>query len=214
MAELAEYYARRAREYERVYAKPERQAELAALRAQLGALLAGRHVLELACGTGWWTEALAPVAAQITALDVSEAVLDIARAKRYPAGRVTFAIADCYALPDYGRRHDALFAGFWWSHVPRARLERFLRDAERAVAPGALCVFIDNCFVAGSSTPILRRDAAGNTWQRRRLDDGSEHEVLKNFPDEGELRRAVGRGAHEVRVQASLHYWLLGYCAP
>ena len=43
-------------------------------------------------------------------------------------------------------------------------------------------VFFDNCYVEGSSTPLSRTDAAGNTYQSRRLDDGSTHEVLKNFP--------------------------------
>lgn len=213
MSELVAYYARRAREYERIYERPERQGDLARLRARVGELLAGRRVLELACGTGWWTEAIAPSAAEVTALDANDAVLDIARAKRYPAGRVTFARGDCFALPDYGCRHDALLAAFWWSHVPRARLERFLRDAERAVAPGALCVFIDNCFVEGSSTPLARRDAGGDTWQRRRLQDGSEHEVLKNFPDEAELRQALPRGARELRVETTAYYWLLSYRA-
>ena len=32
-------------------------------------------------------------------------------------------------------------------------------------------------------------DAAGDTWQERRLEDGSSHRVLKNFPTAEELRR-------------------------
>ena len=55
MDELAAYYAQRAAEYERIYAKPERQADLAALRARFGKLFKGKRVLELACGTGYWT---------------------------------------------------------------------------------------------------------------------------------------------------------------
>lgn len=211
MTDLIEYYARRAAECERIYAKPERQADLARLRERLGGLLAGRRVLELACGTGWWTEAIASRAAEVTALDASEEVLAIARAKRYPPGRVSFAIGDCYALPDSGRRHDALLAAFWWSHVPLARLDAFLRGAERALAPGALLVFIDNRYVEGSSTPLARRDAGGNTYQLRRLDDGSVHEVMKNFPSDAELRARAGRNATEVLVEDCGHFWLLAY---
>ncbi|TAK45181.1 MAG: class I SAM-dependent methyltransferase [Betaproteobacteria bacterium] len=214
MTDLVSYYARRAQAYERIYARPERQAELGVLRRRLAELLAGRRVLELACGTGWWTEAIAPRAAEVTALDASEAVLAIARAKRYPPARVSFAAGDCYALPDFGRRHDALLAAFWWSHVPLGQLDGFLRGAGRAAAPGALHVFIDNCYVEGSSTAISRRDAEGNTYQLRRLDDGSTHEVLKNFPGEAELRTRAGRGAVDVVVEMSRHYWLLAYRAP
>ena len=214
MTELLSYYARRAQAYERIYRKPERQADLARLRARLGERLAGRRVLELACGTGWWTEAVAPHAAELLALDANEEVLAIARRKAYPADRVRFSIGDCYAIPDFGRRHDALLAAFWWSHVPRARLEEFLRGAEAAVAPGALMVFLDNRYVEGSSTPIARRDAAGDTYQLRRLDDGSAHEVLKNFPSEAELREAAAPGASEVVVESSEYFWLLSYRAP
>jgi ubiquinone/menaquinone biosynthesis C-methylase UbiE len=213
MTELLAYYARRAREYERIYAKPERQADLAWLRGRLGELLAGRRVLELACGTGWWTQAVAPHVAEILALDANEEVLAVARSKTYPPGRVRFAQGDCYALPDCGRRHDALLAAFWWSHVPRARLAEFLRGAERAVAPGARLVFVDNRYVEGSSTPLARRDGEGNTYQLRRLDDGSAHEVLKNFPDAAELRAAAA-GARGLTVETTDFFWLLGYEAP
>ena len=211
MTDLVSYYARRAQEYERIYAKPERQADLARLKARLASLVAGRCVLELACGTGWWTEVIAGHAAEVTALDANEEVLAIARAKRYPGARVSFSAGDCYALPDHGRRHDALLAAFWWSHVPLGRLDEFLRGAERAVAPGALLVFLDNRYVEGSSTPLARRDAEGNSYQLRRLDDGSTYEVLKNFPGESELRAAAGAGARDVMVESFDYFWLLAY---
>lgn len=214
MTELVTYYARRAQEYEWIYARPERQEDHATLRARVRGLLAGRRVLELACGTGWWTEVIAPHVAEITALDANEAMLEIARAKRHPAGRVRFEIGDCHALADFHRRHDALLAAFWWSHVERVRLHAFVRGAERAVAPGARCVFIDNRYVEGSSTPIARRDAGGDTWQRRRLEDGSEHEVLKNFPDQTELLCALPSGASEICIETTTYYWLLAYRAP
>ena len=65
MDKLATYYALRAAEYERVYAKPERQAELAVVKARMRKMFTGRRVLELACGTGYWTEVIAPGAAQV-----------------------------------------------------------------------------------------------------------------------------------------------------
>ena len=212
---LAGYYAKRAAGYERIYARPERQADLAELRERLGKLFAGRKLLELACGTGWWTEAIAPYAAGVTALDVNEEVLAIARAKHYPQGRVTFAIGDAYAPPGLGRDHDGLFAGFWWSHVPIRRVDAFLAGAMRAVAPGALVAFLDNRYVGGSSTALSRTDAEGNTYQTRKLDDGSEHEVLKNFPTQADLfGRALHCGGTDARVEMLAHYWLLSFTAP
>ena len=211
MDNLEAYYARRAAEYERIYAKPERQADLASLRTRIAALFAGRSVLEVACGTGYWTAVIAPHARSITALDAAEETLAIARSKRYPAGRVEFVQGDAYALPDSGRRHDALFAGFWWSHVPLARLDAFLAGAARAVAPGAVVAFLENRYVEGSSTPLSRRDAGGNTYQTRKLDDGSTHEVLKNFPADRELVERASRYGGQVSVEWLEYYWLLTY---
>ena len=211
MDSLAAFYARRAAEYERIYAKPERQADLASLRARIAALFAGRSMLEVACGTGYWTAVIAPQAKAITAIDAVEETLAIARSKQYPAGRVEFMQGDAYALPDFGRRHDALFAGFWWSHVPLARLDAFLAGAARAVAPGAVVAFLENRYVEGSSTPLSRRDAEGKTYQTRKLDDGSTHEVLKNFPADRDLVERASRYGQQVSVEWLEYYWLLTY---
>jgi SAM-dependent methyltransferase len=214
MDKLATYYAQRAAEYERIYAKPERQADLRALELRVRNLLADRKVLELACGTGYWTNVMAPGAAQVTAIDINEEVLQIAKTKNYTKNNVKFVSHDCYSPPDFGRTHDALFAGFWWSHVPLEKMDIFLEAATHAVAPGALIAFLDNRYVAGSSTPVSRRDAQGNSYQTRRLDDGSSHEVLKNFPSEDELMQRASRHGRSAHVELLNYYWLLSWRAP
>lgn len=213
MDKLAAYYAQRASEYERIYAKPERQADLAALRARIGKIFKGKQVLELACGTGYWTEVIASKAAQVTAIDLNEEVLEIARSKPN-ADRVTFRRGSVYEIPDAGRVHDGLFAGFWWSHVPLEKLDRFLKEITSRIKPGALIAFLDNRYVEGSSTPVARSDAAGNSYQLRTLEDGSTHEVLKNFPTEGELIRRASRDGWGAHVDLLEHYWLLTWWAP
>ena len=82
-AELIDYYRRRAAEYEAIYAKPERQTDLALLRHKIPAKLTGAHVLEIACGTGYWTQLIAGVAS-VTATDLAEEPMQIARSKAYP----------------------------------------------------------------------------------------------------------------------------------
>ena len=208
---LRAYYARRAAEYERIYAKPERQSDLARLRESLPRAFEGRNLLELACGTGYWTPLLAARAAAVHAVDANEAVLAIARAKTYARGNVSFERADAYALPAWAQRFEDCFAGFWWSHVPRARLDAFLAGLHARLAPGAHVVFLDNLYVEGSSTPILRTDAEGDSWQARRLEDGSTHEVLKNFPDADEVARRLAPHAAELHWSALEHYWTVDY---
>jgi SAM-dependent methyltransferase len=207
---LPTYYARRAQEYERVYAKPERQHDLRAIEAWLPAHFAGRRVLEVACGTGWWTVRGARDAQSWCATDITDETLAIARSKTLPAC-VCFARADAYALDtlDATLRFDAAFAGFWWSHVPRQRLARWLQHLHQRLQPGARVVFIDNRYVEGSNHPIARTDADGNTYQQRRLDDGSVHEVLKNFPKRDDALAALGPRARKAQWHTWPHYWAL-----
>jgi 2-polyprenyl-3-methyl-5-hydroxy-6-metoxy-1,4-benzoquinol methylase len=213
MDKLASYYAQRASEYERIYAKPERQADLRALEARIQKMFAGRKVLELACGTGYWTPFIASTAAQVTALDLNDEVLEIARTKKH-ADKVDFVKGSAYDIPDLGRAHDALFAGFWWSHVPLQKLDGFLTDVASRIKPGALIAFLDNRYVEGSSTPLARRDTQGNAYQLRNLDDGSTHEVLKNFPSESELIQRASRHGWGANIDLLEHYWLLSWWAP
>lgn len=205
------YYTQRAREYERIYDKPERQADLARLRGDVPALFAGERVLEIACGTGYWTPLLAASARSVLAVDAVEDVLAIARAKPYPGGNATFMQADVYRLPAWPEKFTGCFAGFWWSHVPLERLDAFLEGLHARLAPGARVAFLDNRYVEGNSTPLARRDDAGNTFQERKLADGSRHEVLKNFPAEEDLEARLGRLGSEVRVTRYQYYWLVTY---
>lgn len=237
---LRTYYAARAAEYDRIYLKPERQADLRQIEAWLPAHFAGRRVLEVACGTGYWTRLIAPVATHTLALDAAPETLDIARRRvqmglhsdensAVPQGmqldhqpnalrpRVVFSLGDAYALRSViepSQRFDAAFAGFWWSHVPRVRLREFLQGLHACLEPGALVVFLDNRFVPGSSTPVSAEDAQGDTWQQRKLDDGSTHRVVKNFPTEPQLREAVSELASDVSITTWDHYWALEYLVP
>jgi demethylmenaquinone methyltransferase/2-methoxy-6-polyprenyl-1,4-benzoquinol methylase len=205
------YYARRAAEYEAIYAKPERQADLARLREDIPALFAGERVLEIACGTGYWTPLIAARAESVLALDYADETLQIARSKPYGKSKVRFQQGDAYRLPEWAERFTACFAGFWWSHIPLERIEPFLGQLHARLEPGARVAFLDNRYVEGSSTPLARRDAAGNTYQERRLSDGTRHEVLKNFPEPGDLRARLARVGEEVEVALYDYYWLASY---
>jgi demethylmenaquinone methyltransferase/2-methoxy-6-polyprenyl-1,4-benzoquinol methylase len=219
---MVKYYAQRAPYYERVYHKPERQDDLRKLREMVVATFAGKRVLDVACGTGYWTEIISESAASIAGVDFNEEVLEVARAKPMPRGKVKFLQGDAYALPQFPEHFDAAMVGFWWSHVPKGKLPDFLIGLYRKLNPGATVMVFDNAFVQGSGTPLSRkdsdgnpvshRDAEGNTYQERVLDDGTTHQIVKNFPTSQELRATVeGLGAADVRTTFLTYYWILSY---
>jgi demethylmenaquinone methyltransferase/2-methoxy-6-polyprenyl-1,4-benzoquinol methylase len=207
---MQEYYAARAGEYDRIYQKPERQADLRKIERWLQAALAGRSVLEIACGTGYWTQFYAPRCPRVVGLDSASETLRIART-RTPPDRVSFVVGDAYRLPVQSGKFDAGFAGFWWSHVPLGRIPEFLRGFHSALRPGATVVLLDNRYVEGSSTPVSERDPEGNTYQTRRLANGSVHRVLKNFPTRAELLQAVSPFAGKMQYHEWEYYWAVEY---
>src|SRR5258706_14244175 len=135
--QLENYYEKRASEYEQVYEKAERQDELEWLRRRIPELFAGRTVLEVACGTGYWTQFIAPAAGKVYACDINDAVLEIAREKPIAKGKVEFFKADAVTLENAPGGCDAAFAGFWWSHVKKSGIERFVASLSAKLEPGA-----------------------------------------------------------------------------
>ena len=107
------YYQARAHEYDAVYEKPERQADLAWLRAWLAPVLDGRRVLEVATGTGYWTAVYASRALSVLATDVSTETLNVARARRAWPATVQFSQADAFGPASVAGAFDAVFAGFF-----------------------------------------------------------------------------------------------------
>lgn len=209
---MQSYYAARAPEYDAIYSKPERQNDLRQVEGWLPTVFAGSSVLEVACGTGYWTQFIAPVASHVVAVDSAPETIRVAKG-RVPSGKVEFVVGDAYAPPDTGRKYGGGFAGFWYSHVPRSRVREFLLGFHAQLGVGARVVLLDNQFVQGSNTPIDERDAEGNTYQTRVLSNGTTHRVLKNFPSESELRAATDGLCSKFRYRAWRYYWAVEYVA-
>jgi SAM-dependent methyltransferase len=166
-------------------------------------------VLEIACGTGYWTQWIAKRARHVHATDINDSVLELAREKPIAGGRASFLKADALTLEGAPDGCDAAFAGFWWSHVKKSDTARFAKSLAARLAPGSVVAILDNTYAEGSSTPISRRDTDGNTYQMRRLANGEEYEVLKNFPSSLELAEAVRPVAREAHLESLAYYWLL-----
>ena len=211
---MIKYYSRRAKEYDAMWRRddPVRQAEQAAIAGALKRLLRGRRVLEIACGTGHWTQFAGEVAASVVATDASEEMLKLAVAKSLPP-TVKLRRADAYHLSST-ETFDAGLANFWFSHVPKERIVEFLRGFHSALQPGAIVFMADNMFVEGLGGELFRKANDPNTYKLRMLSDGSKHEVLKNYYDAEELRDIFAPLTGELHVRTGKCFWWLDYKLP
>src|SRR4029078_5474035 len=100
------------------------------------------EIVELAAGTGWWSPLLA-VKGELSMYDGNPGPLERARERLVaPPPRAQRHVRAAWAEPD--RQVDAVFTGFWLSHVPRARLDPFLALVRRWLTPGATLGFTDS----------------------------------------------------------------------
>jgi SAM-dependent methyltransferase len=190
-------------------------SELEHIRRELGRFGPKGRVLELACGTGLWTEELARHATSVTAVDASPEVLGINRSRLREAGRETsvrYVEADLFGWrPDaaYDAAYDAVFFGFWLSHVPPGRFEAF----RSSLRPGGRAFFVDSL---GPETRDERerrsRDPQGHTTLRQ-LDDGREFRIVKVFYDPAALERRLADLGWNVSVHTTEHL-LYGFGEP
>ena len=208
--EMETYYARRADEYDRVYQAPHWQADLAILHARIPALFAGRRVVEIACGTGYWTQQIARRAASVHAIDLNDETLAIARSRAYGPASVTFEQRDAYAAPS-GTAFDAGLAALWLSHVDLARMDGFLDAFHGYLSRGAPVLMFDERDVPDRRVPTSRQDAAGNRYEPRRLSSGERFEIIKNFYDRARLGDLLERHATDLTYEELERFWVVSY---
>lgn len=200
--EMQAYYARRASWYDESmgYTDPAVVQRLAPVMDFLRGRLAGRALLELACGPGFWTRALTDVAVSITAFDYNASTIAEARRKALDSRKVSLLVADAYRLPFGDIGFDGAFGIDWLAHVPRARQMDFFAGLNRTLRPGACVLFCDQLPGPESMTGVYDND--GNHLQERMLRDGSSYRVIKHFPTHEEFLTLFSPYASDILVES------------
>lgn len=209
-AAMREYYNQRASEYDEWYLREgvfarrgdaERwHAEVAQLRERVQQFGQGR-LLEIASGTGWWTQHLAQHA-HVTVLDYAPAMLAQLGARLDALGLHAIRVrGDAYALPFAATCFDCAFFGFWLSHVPHTRQLEFLHEVRRVLHPGSEVMIID-------SAPTTPDQVPGAEFLHERvLNDGSRHQVLKIVHTPDSLAQALARLGEVTKCWSTGRYF-------
>ncbi len=196
--EVARYYAARAPDYDVTAGYTDTAAEKLRepIKARYSALFEGRDVLEIACGTGYWTAVVGATAKSVLAIDINESVIAAARSRCSHMPNITFQVDDAYLLRGVRRTFNAAFAHWWWSHIPKSRIRDFITTLHRRLEPGALVIFADQL---PYDCPDRRLDSEGNSLETRTLPDGRKFEIVKNFPSANELTDILRDFADDLR---------------
>jgi 2-polyprenyl-3-methyl-5-hydroxy-6-metoxy-1,4-benzoquinol methylase len=198
----AEYYRRRAKEYDATS-----YGDLAAARVRIARVVAQLQpagtVLEIACGTGLWTEALAGVAQTLTAIDVAPETVAIAR-ERVTASNVRFEVADVFSWST-AERFDVIFFSAWLSHVPSEQFDQFWQLLRSLLADGGRVLFVDEPIELSEKEAYL---PGSEEIVERQLRDGSTYRLVKNFVDPDRLEQRLHDLGWQCRMWRDHDDWV------
>ena len=218
IAEINDYYNRRAlwHDYYMGYTTLEKMERLLQpIIEYIGKYIVDKNILEIGCGTGNWTQVLAKKAKSVHATDSSPAAIKIAQKKLSEFKNISFQVSDAYTLSNVERQFNCLFASDWWSHIPKSKIEVFLKTITAKLIPEAYVLFLDMSWKDYFKNEPYYYDIEGNRISIRDLPDGSEFRVVKNFPTENEIRDFVHNYGTDIIYKEfdSLKRWLVLYRA-
>ncbi len=223
LAEQQAYYRARAAEYDEWFLRTGRYdrgedanrhwfADVALLQQELVAFGPHGSVLELACGTGWWTEQLARDTDDLTCVDASPEVLAINRAK-LGAHPVEYQQADLFMWQPQ-RQYDVVFFSFWLSHVPPEQFAPFWAAVRAALKPGGRVFLIDSRPHDASGAVDHQMQPAGELLQQRKLNDGRAFAVVKRYDTPDGLADQLAHLGWRGQFATTPHFFLYGTATP
>jgi SAM-dependent methyltransferase len=195
------YYSLRAGEYDDAYrlrgqhdrgpaGNASWHEEMARLQRAFDAVPLGGDVVELAAGTGVWTERLLGRARSLTVLDGSREMLDANRARLgSAASSVSYAVVDLFEWRPV-LTWDACVFGFWLCKVPDDRIDRFLGTVADALRPGGVVCCVDKAADGEPSTEL----------ETRTLNDGRQFTIIDHPRPPSRLVETFATAGMDVEV--------------
>ena len=222
LREQIEYYRERASEYDEWFFRQGRYdrgeahrqqwfSEVSEVEAALRAAKPSGNILELACGTGLWTQHLTSLATHVTAVDASPEVIALNQ-QRVRSESVEYIVADLFNWTP-SEKFDFVFFGFWLSHVPREQFTAFWQMVRNSLKPDGHVFFVDNLFNA-ESTAINHAALHQQGYSERKLNDGRVYQVVKIFHEPMGLEQSLQSLEWYGRINSTASHFIYGLVYP
>jgi SAM-dependent methyltransferase len=233
LQEQVQYYRQRAAEYDEWFFRQGRYdrgeahrqqwfAEAAVVEAALKAAQPRGQILELACGTGLWTQHLAPLASHLVAVDAAPEVIAINQQRlgvsnqsansTNVAPKIDYIVADLFEW-NPTQTFDFIFFGFWLSHIPAEKFLGFWQVVKAALKPGGRVFFVDS-LLNPTSTAQNHVPLHQEGYSERKLNDGRVYRVVKIFYQPEYLQADLSALGWSGQVQQTANYFLHGLVYP
>lgn len=215
-----EYYRARAKEYDEWFYRIGRYNrgeennqrwfhEVAIVREALHKIPPVDDILELASGTGIWTQELLDIGKKITAIDASEEMIAINRSK-LASSRVEYYKTDLFTWRP-NAEYDLVFFAFWLSHVPPNLLDSFLSKVNQSVGIGGQIFLIDSCLEPTSTATNHIIEDDGNIYKTRKLNNGQEFHIVKIFYQPDELQNKLNQAGFQAEIKITDNYFIYAH---
>ena len=170
----------------------------------------GLRVLEVGCGTGFFSEIFLRSGVELHAIDISPDLLDKARERCLPAGQAgrteaDFRVCDIEALPYEDNAFDAVVGIRVLHHLD---METSFNEIRRVLKPGGVIAFCEPNML--NPQIMLQKNIP---FIKRLMGDTPDETAFFKWP----LKRFLdGKGFSEILIEPFdfLHPWIPAFLAP
>lgn len=218
LAEQIAYYRARAPEYDawanregdfdRGHHNNAWHAEKRRLVTALREFWPSGNVLEVAGGTGQWTEQLLRYTPLLTVLDAAPEALEENRKRTARRTTMIEYHDDDVFTWEPPERYDVVFFSYWLSHVPPERFAQFWKQVDRFLKPEGRVFLIDNLPTEQAEELDPETPADDDASVLRPAPDGNLYRVWKVLWRPEELRKVLFDLGWSFDVFPTGHYFL------
>ena len=204
--EIETYYNERAEEYDRIYMgkghvtlDPRIYLEDVARTSEIVSTFGDGHLLDIACGTGFWLLSYCQNCSEITLLDQSKKMLEECRKRVEKLGLLNsthFIQGDFLKVTLEPSTFDSAFVGFLLSHFTLEQETLFFLHLKKILKPHGQLMIIDSVWNSERQKYTKKEG-----MQKRVLNDSREFKIYKRYFEKSDIERMCSK--HDFKMKSS-----------